>query len=69
MSEDIPQFNGMAIGGSLTLYIEVEDIKGLYATLADKTTIVKDMHTTFYGMREFYIRDCNGYILGFAEAA
>ncbi|HUS72520.1 MAG TPA: hypothetical protein VMY06_05585, partial [Sedimentisphaerales bacterium] len=56
----------MGIGGSLTFYIEVQDVKGLYAKLKDKVTIVKDMRTTFYGKQEFYIRDCNGYILTFA---
>ncbi len=27
---------------------------------------VKDIDTTKHGMREFYIQDCDGYILGFA---
>ena len=66
LTEEIPEFSGMGIGGSLTFYIEVEDIKGLYAKLKDKVTILKDMQTTFYGKQEFYIRDCNGYILTFA---
>ena len=38
----------------------------LYEELKEKVTIIKDMRTTFYGKREFYIRDCNGYILTFA---
>jgi len=66
MAEEIPEFSGMQIGGSLTFYIDVEDVKGLYAKLKDKVTIIKDMHATFYGKQEFYIRDCNGYILTFA---
>jgi len=66
ITEEVPEFGGMGIGGSLTFYIEVQDVKGLYAKLKDKVTIVKDMRTTFYGKQEFYIRDCNGYILTFA---
>lgn len=66
LSKEIPEFSGMEICGSLTFYIDVEDVKGLYAELKDKVTIIKDMHTTFYGKQEFYIRDCNGYILAFA---
>ena len=27
---------------------------------------IKDIDTTWYGMREFYIQECDGYILGFA---
>ncbi len=66
MVEEIPEFSGMQIGGSLTFYIDVEDVMQLYAKLKDKVTIIKDLHTTFYGKREFYIRDCNGYILTLA---
>ena len=66
LTEEIPEFSGMEIGGSLAFYIDVEDVKGLYAELKDKVTIIKDMQTTFYGKQEFYIRDCNGYILTFA---
>lgn len=67
LSEDIPVFKDMAIGGSLTFYFEVENINDLYSELKEKVTIVKELHTTFYGMQEFYVKDCNGYILGFAE--
>jgi len=31
--------------------------------------IVQDLATTWYGMREFYIRDLDGYLLGFGEKA
>ena len=65
--EDLPLFKDTEIGASLTFYIEVEDIKGWYEKLKNNITIVKDIHTTFYGMQEFYIKDCNGYILAFTE--
>ncbi|HUW18534.1 MAG TPA: VOC family protein [Sedimentisphaerales bacterium] len=64
--EEIPEFDGMGIGGSLTFYVEVEDAEALYAKLDGKVTIVKDMQSRFYGKREFSIRDCNGYILTLA---
>lgn len=64
--KEFPEFESRDIGGAF-FYIEVEDIKGLYTKLKDKIPIVKDLHTTFYGMQEFYIRDCNNYILTFAE--
>ena len=50
-------------------YIEMEDLREFYTILKGKVTVVKDISTTFYGMREFYVRDCNGYIIGFAEKA
>jgi uncharacterized glyoxalase superfamily protein PhnB len=59
---------GSSIGASQTFYIEVSGIDPLYAQLKSKVTIVVDLHTTFYGTREFYFRDINGYILSFSEA-
>lgn len=69
LSGEISAFVDMEVGGSLVLYMEVEDVEGWHVKLRDEVTIVKDLHTTFYGMREFYIRDCNGYVLAFAEEA
>ena len=69
LSGDLPRFSDKAIGGTLTLYIDVADIKGLYANLQNKVKLVHDMATTFYGAQEFTIEDCNGYILTFAEQA
>ncbi|SET08392.1 Uncharacterized conserved protein PhnB, glyoxalase superfamily [Methanococcoides vulcani] len=68
LSEDIPVFKDRGIGASLTLYIEVDNVKELSEALEEKVEIVKELHTTFYGMQEFYIKDCNGYVLGFAES-
>ena len=54
------------IGASLTLYIDVENVDELYLKIKDKVSIYKEIDTTWYGQREFYIKDINGYILGFA---
>ncbi|KAF5416342.1 MAG: hypothetical protein C5S48_03205 [Candidatus Methanogaster sp.] len=69
LAESLPMLRGREIGGTLTLYMELDRVSELYARIRDKVTIVKDLHATFYGMQEFYIEDCNGYILAFAEAA
>jgi uncharacterized glyoxalase superfamily protein PhnB len=69
LAEALPLLRGREIGGTLTLYMELDSVSELYERIKDKVTIVKDLHTTFYGMQEFYIEDCNGYILTFAEAA
>lgn len=67
IGEDIPPLKGMKQGASVSFYMEVEDIKALYQELKSKAEIVKELGTAWYGMQEFYINDCNGYILGFAE--
>ena len=55
------------IGASLTLYIDVENVDELYLKIKDKVSIYKEIDTTWYGQREFYIKDINGYILGFTS--
>ena len=65
--KDIPVLKGFPQGASVLFYIDVEDIDELYNKLKECVEIAKELETTWYGMREFYIKDCNGYILGFAE--
>ena len=67
--QDLPFLTGATVGASVTFHIEVIGIDELYKKIKDEATIVKDLHTTFYGAKEFYFLDCNGYILTYAESA
>jgi uncharacterized glyoxalase superfamily protein PhnB len=67
IQEDVGAFFD-GIGSSATLYIEVEDAEALYETVRKEVEILKPIDTTWYGQREFYVRDLNGYVLGFATA-
>lgn len=64
---EMPIFKGMDIGGTLTFYIDIEDVNELYKSIKDKADVVMDMRETFYGAMEFAVKDLNGYILVFAE--
>jgi len=55
------------IGALVSFYIEVEDAEALYERLKAKAPIHKALETTFYGAKEFYIKDPDGYILGFSS--
>ncbi|MCM8813750.1 MAG: VOC family protein [Candidatus Omnitrophica bacterium] len=67
---DIPALSGVPIGASAAFYCGVENVGELYHSYEENgVPIIKDIATTWYGMKEFYIRDCHGYILGFAEPA
>ncbi len=66
---ELPILAGQKTGGSFTLYIECDDLDARYEKIAAAGPFLKDLHTTFYGMREFYIKDINGYILAFAQKA
>lgn len=66
--EEVPQLEGSRIGGSITLFIEIEGLNAFYKEVKRKgAAFIKEPHTTFYGMNEFTIQDINGYVLTFAE--
>lgn len=56
-----------ALGASVSFYMEVEGIDHFYSEIQGKNIETTDLKTAWYGMREFYLKDSNGYILGFAE--
>jgi len=66
--EELPEFKGLKVGGTFTLYVSMQDVKSFHDKVKGKVEIVKDIHKTFYGMDEFVIKDLNGYIIYFAEA-
>jgi uncharacterized glyoxalase superfamily protein PhnB len=68
--EDVTALKGASMGASATLYCDVDNVDALYGSFKNNgVDVVKEISSTWYGMKEFYIKDCNGYILGFAEQA
>lgn len=67
VEEGLPRLAGQPTGATLSLYMDVDDADALYAAIQDRVRVVKEPHATFYGAREFYIEDPNGYILAFAS--
>lgn len=67
LGDEMPALKEMRVGGSFTLYIDVDNLEGLYEAVKKKATVEKTLYDTFYGTREFVIRDCNGYVMVFAE--
>ena len=67
LTQDLPLFKELPLGGALTFYIDMRGVEALYAQIRSHVTIVQDLQTTFCGTREFTIEDCNGFILTFAE--
>jgi len=49
------------------LYVRSADVVALRRQLGDRVEIVEDLHDTFYGMREFIIRDVNRFWITFAQ--
>ncbi|WP_434277292.1 VOC family protein [Acinetobacter sp. CE-15] len=64
---DVVFSKGLAIGAIVSFYMEIEGINEFYLALKHKNLQLTELKTTWYGMQEFYLKDLNGYILGFAE--
>ena len=69
LRSDVPALADVEIGSSCTLYVHVDDVDGLFESVADDVEIVQEPDVTWYGMREFDVRDPDGYVLGVAEEA
>jgi uncharacterized glyoxalase superfamily protein PhnB len=67
VEKEMPDVYPKKIGGTVAFFYEVEDAEILYAKVKPHCEIVKEMHETFYGTREFYFRDLDGYVIGFAQ--
>ncbi len=67
LQEDMPSLNLSGKGGIGTFFIRMKGVDALYQSIKEKAEIASDMRITFYGMKEFTIKDLNGYFLTFAE--
>ncbi|WP_338378809.1 VOC family protein [uncultured Flavobacterium sp.] len=65
--EDVSLAKELSMGASVSFYMEIDGIDSFYEQIKDKGLNPTELKTAWYGMREFYLKDNNGYILGFAE--
>jgi uncharacterized glyoxalase superfamily protein PhnB len=49
------------------LYILTANVDDLHRQLKDRVQVVVDLYDSFYGMREFAIRDLNGFWITFGQ--
>lgn len=67
LEADVPALAGLPIGASQTFFVDVDDVTALYEPIRERVETVVPLHDTWYGQREVYIRDLNGYIFCFAQ--
>ncbi|MCX6150102.1 MAG: hypothetical protein NTX22_06230 [Ignavibacteriales bacterium] len=65
--DELNEFGDKQAGGTFNLYFEVNEILMVYEKAISKSIIIKELHQTLYGTKEFTIKDNNGYILTFSE--
>ena len=67
LEHDVPALKGVSIGASQTLYLRTNDVDAHFASIKDKVEVIQEPITRFYGMREWYFKDINGYILCYGQ--
>ena len=65
--EEYPALAGKAIGGTLTLYMEVAAVENIYNDLKGRVKVTMPLEKKFYGVTEFAFEDPDGYVITFAE--
>ncbi len=65
--EDIEFVNNDIVYASVSFYMNVSGIDEFYKQVKAKNIELTELKKTWYGMKEFYVKDLNGYILAFAE--
>ncbi len=67
LQKEFPRLKEQNLGGTLSLWIQVENIESYYIQIKDKVEIIKPLGITEYnGATEFVLVDINGYILHFS---
>lgn len=66
---ECPSLDTPKVYPSVSLYITIDNFEELYSDIKKKAKILSNVHTTFYGAKEFAVADNNGYVLSFAEAS
>lgn len=64
---EYPVFKERPIGGTLTLFIEVDNVRQAYESLKNRVHVVMPLETKWYGVTEFAFTDPDGYVITFAE--
>ena len=65
--EEYPAFRDRTIGGTLTLFFEVNGIRQAWTDLENKVKVAMPLEVKWYGMTEFAFEDPDGYLITFAE--
>ena len=65
--EEYPVLRTEKVHPSVTLYITVDNFDELFEEIKSKHSINTEIHTSFYGAREFAITDVDGYVITFTE--
>lgn len=64
LAEDAPMVTETTEpAGTFTLYFRVDDVDEVAARIPDSHAVVKPLQVTWYGMKEIWVRDPDGYVV------
>jgi len=64
---EYPAFKDRPIGGTLTLFIQVDDVRAAHEAVKNQVEIVMPLEKKWYGVTEFAFTDPDGYVITFAQ--
>jgi uncharacterized glyoxalase superfamily protein PhnB len=67
LAQDCSLFSHIPVAASASFYIEMNNLDAQLSKLGDDVERVVPERITFYGMREVWVRDNNGYVIVLAE--
>jgi len=65
--QEYPAFKDRSIGGTLTLFVEVQGVRRAHDEIRSRVVIVMPLEEKWYGMTEFAFLDPDGYVITYAE--
>ncbi|KAJ5201788.1 uncharacterized protein N7498_006451 [Penicillium cinerascens] len=63
----LPCLKDQPVGFSGMFYLNIDNIQEAYETISQKAKVIKPLTSDNNGQVEFYIRDPDGYVLGFND--
>ena len=64
LAEDAPMVTAdTEPSGTFTLYFRVDDVDAVVERLPERHEVVKPLQLTWYGMKEIWVRDPDGYVV------
>lgn len=63
----IPELKNKPESNQILLYFEMTDVDSYYEKIKSKVKVVRELYESWYKTREFWIKDCNGYLIAFYQ--
>ncbi|MFJ6797126.1 VOC family protein [Streptomyces sp. NPDC091268] len=65
----MPVLKDQPVGFAGMFYLAVDDLEGTFERVREHAEVVKPLTDDHTGQREFYIKDPDGYVIGFNDKA